>query len=449
MTGLRAGDRIRCGLLVALLAIGFSLTCLTNRAYAGTDDYPAQWRNAAQDSLVDTWGYYNRECTSFVAWRLHARNGFEMPRAIGNADAWGSWARSHGVRVDMNPAVGAVAWWSSGHVAWVEAAGGGQVTIEEYNRDYQGHYGERSIPAGSVSGYIHFKDVSGTPPPPTSPPGAVGAISVLEHGSRVNLRWGAASGASDYQVFRDGLLLAVVTDPTYLDLQVSPKQAYTYSVAAHNSGGTSASPSVYVQTNMEAADRAYLPTKDGPALCARAGDQTSQAVVCNVLTGSGWVSRASTPNDWGYAADRSWIDNAGGSVSYCRRVGTGDQVTCDRFDGANWTSSTSPHLDFGYADNRAYLPTKDGPAVCARAGDQTSQALICDVLTASGWISQASAPGDWGYATDRAWMTNADGTVSYCRRVGTGDQVTCDRFDGAAWTSSTSPHLDGGYPDTF
>ncbi|MFC3454818.1 hypothetical protein [Amycolatopsis speibonae] len=36
-------------------------------AAAGTDDYPAPWRSAAQDSLLDSWGYYNRECTSFVA----------------------------------------------------------------------------------------------------------------------------------------------------------------------------------------------------------------------------------------------------------------------------------------------------------------------------------------------------------------------------------------------
>jgi hypothetical protein len=166
----------------------------------------------------------------------------------------------------------------------------------------------------------------------------------------VNLRWGAASGASDYQVFRGGLLLAVVTEPTYLDVQVSPKQAYTYSIAAHNSGGTSAAVGVYVQTNMEAADRTYLATKDGPAVCGRAGDQTSQALICDVQTGSGWISRASTPDDWGFAADRAWLTNADGTVSYCRRVGTGDQVTCDRFDRTAWTSSTSPHLDGGYPD---------------------------------------------------------------------------------------------------
>jgi hypothetical protein len=74
-----------------------------------TGDYPASWRNAAQDSLVDTWGYYNRECTSWVAWRLRGRNGYEMTRAVGNANRWGDWARGRGYAVDGTPRVGRIA----------------------------------------------------------------------------------------------------------------------------------------------------------------------------------------------------------------------------------------------------------------------------------------------------------------------------------------------------
>ena len=36
-------------------------------AASGVDDYPARLKNAPQDSLVDPWRFYNRECTSFVA----------------------------------------------------------------------------------------------------------------------------------------------------------------------------------------------------------------------------------------------------------------------------------------------------------------------------------------------------------------------------------------------
>jgi len=158
-------------LLAVLLGIVVFFGMTAPAAYAGTDDYPSQWKNVAQDSVFDTWGYYNRECVSFVAWRLHDRNGFEMPHAIGNADAWGTWASNHGYTVNSTPAVGAVAWWSSGHVAWVESAGGGNVTVEEYNRTYTGQYSQRVIAASNPTGYIHFKDIPQGPQPGDGSPG--------------------------------------------------------------------------------------------------------------------------------------------------------------------------------------------------------------------------------------------------------------------------------------
>ena len=151
---------------LALFFVTFaSLTLNIGKSSAGTDDYPASWSSPAQDSVVDNWGFYSRECTSFAAWRLHSRNGFEMPWAYGYANVWGTKAKT-GYTVNNTPSVGAIAWWSSGHVAWVEAVNGSSVTIEEYNYDYHGHYHERSINAASASGYIHFKDVINTPPPP-------------------------------------------------------------------------------------------------------------------------------------------------------------------------------------------------------------------------------------------------------------------------------------------
>jgi len=36
--------------------------------------------------------------------------------------------------------VGSIAWWSSGHVAWVEAVNGSNVTIEEYNFNFTHNY---------------------------------------------------------------------------------------------------------------------------------------------------------------------------------------------------------------------------------------------------------------------------------------------------------------------
>ena len=93
-----------------------------------------------------------------------------LPVGYGNAITWGSIARANGHRVDMNPAVGSIAWFSAGvngaghmgHVAWVAEVRGDQVTIEEYNYDAgQGpeKYHKRSFHKSQVSGYIHFKDL--------------------------------------------------------------------------------------------------------------------------------------------------------------------------------------------------------------------------------------------------------------------------------------------------
>jgi surface antigen len=137
------------------------------------DDYPAQWRNAAQDSVLDQWREYNRECTSFVAWALYSRNGFNMP-FYDNANGWGPDAARRGYALNSTPAVGSVAWSNAGtwgHVAYVVAVSGGSVTIEEYNHYGNGTYDKRTVSAATFTGYIHFKDTppEGSPPPPPAP----------------------------------------------------------------------------------------------------------------------------------------------------------------------------------------------------------------------------------------------------------------------------------------
>ncbi|WP_105150052.1 SH3 domain-containing protein [Streptococcus suis] len=129
------------------------------------DDYPY----TAVDA-IDPWRLYTRQCTSFVAFRLSKVNGFEIPPAYGNADVWGYRAQREGYRVDMSPAVGSVAWWTSPmHVAWVSSIQGDMVEIEEYNYGTRYTYNRRLIHKNSVSGYIHFKDLAGSPVSQTSP----------------------------------------------------------------------------------------------------------------------------------------------------------------------------------------------------------------------------------------------------------------------------------------
>ena len=132
------------------------------------DDYPAQWRNVAQDSVFDSWGYPNRQCTSFVAWRLANTNRATLPVRPGDAGQWDDVLRSH-VVVDERPAVGAIAQWNEnesfgglgagpiGHVAWVQAVhADGSVTVEQYNLGSDGTYVQFRTRAPR---YIHVKDL--------------------------------------------------------------------------------------------------------------------------------------------------------------------------------------------------------------------------------------------------------------------------------------------------
>jgi len=125
------------------------------------DDYPSNLKGAAQDALVDPWRFYNRECTSFVAWCLNSRNGIPFTNSYagvhwGNAHEWGSAARSAGFGVDDSPERGAVAWWSAGHVAWVSGVSGSDVSVEEYNYGYSGQYHTRTVSASQITGFIHI-----------------------------------------------------------------------------------------------------------------------------------------------------------------------------------------------------------------------------------------------------------------------------------------------------
>lgn len=122
----------------------------------GNGGYPMVWCNAAQDSLVDSWGMYNRECVSWSAWRRSSM-GRPVPGGWGNANQWDDRARAAGFRVDSTPEVGAVAQTNAGfygHVAIVEAIQGSSVVVSEFNYDNAGHfrYGVYSI---SYFQYIH------------------------------------------------------------------------------------------------------------------------------------------------------------------------------------------------------------------------------------------------------------------------------------------------------
>lgn len=132
-----------------------SATSQTSQPW-GTNDYP--YKSQSDFYAVDKWGFTQRQCVSFAAWRL-AQHG----DTINNKDNWGSaysWddaARRLGKAVTSKARVGAVAQWNAhesgayygkgsatangkftaggyGHVGWVKQVySDGSALVEQYN----------------------------------------------------------------------------------------------------------------------------------------------------------------------------------------------------------------------------------------------------------------------------------------------------------------------------
>jgi hypothetical protein len=136
------------------------------------DDYPSAWKLEPRDAFATVFGY-NRECVSFVAWKIYRDAGgrqvptdrnppsdwatysIEVNAGWGNAGSWSAYAAAHGVRTDQHPTVGSVAQWNVhtalgilvGHVAMVRAVqGDGSIEIEQYNLREDGTYSVLHMP---------------------------------------------------------------------------------------------------------------------------------------------------------------------------------------------------------------------------------------------------------------------------------------------------------------
>lgn len=129
--------------------------------------YPANWANAQMDSIIDTWGMYNRESVSYTAWKVNEAFG-DMPYwggSNGNASQWPSDAQTAGIPTGTSPKIHSVAinpntyngqGQKVGFSAWVEAINGNQVTVSSYNWGNTGAYNVETVSASTFSTYIYF-----------------------------------------------------------------------------------------------------------------------------------------------------------------------------------------------------------------------------------------------------------------------------------------------------
>lgn len=153
---------------------------ITYYGESGNGGYPNKWAYAKQDTLVDDWGMLNRECVSYVAWKVDA-SGHHMPHwggdytnhRGGNAYRWmdnadidhirrtgsppSSWRSGVAVVWDENDGVGSV-----GHVAYLEAVNSdGSIEVSQYNfggPSMHGKFSRMHVDAGEANrlDYIYF-----------------------------------------------------------------------------------------------------------------------------------------------------------------------------------------------------------------------------------------------------------------------------------------------------
>ncbi|HSX01331.1 MAG TPA: CHAP domain-containing protein [Candidatus Saccharimonas sp.] len=142
----------------AALAAQFGSNLFASGSCGG--GYPARWCNAGQDTIIDNWGMFNRECVSYAAFKV-AVSGRRMPYwgGHGNANQWVDNARASGIPVSGTPRVGDVAISLAGpygHAMYVESVlKDGRVHVSQFNYGNRGEYSEMIIPASGLY-FLHF-----------------------------------------------------------------------------------------------------------------------------------------------------------------------------------------------------------------------------------------------------------------------------------------------------
>lgn len=122
------------------------------------DDYPYKndsWHEA------EKWGFYKRECTSFVAYRLNEVMEFSNTMKGGrfsDAHNWDDNAKRLGFKVDKDATVGSVMVRESGrfgHVAIVAEVEKDRVLVEQYNAGGTHRYSKGWLSREGKK-FIHF-----------------------------------------------------------------------------------------------------------------------------------------------------------------------------------------------------------------------------------------------------------------------------------------------------
>lgn len=269
-------------------------------------------------------------CTGYCTWYAYQQRPAENLKGLGNAVTWYERARDRGIPVGSSPQVGAIAWWDGttsnpyGHVAYVTAVNGANVTIAEMNYVGWNRTSSRTLPRDGrlPGGYIYGGPAGGAQGPGTGPgagnPGTGPAGAPTGVGTR---------------------LLGDVNADGRQDAIVMFRDSGTAMTATSLPAGGFGAPTAWSYGHSVGADRYFLGDANG--------DGRADLVAFFAATGTWKVSLSSgtgffAPTDWAYGhgvgTTRQWVTDATGD-------GRADVVTFDAGSG-DWYISASDGTGF-------------------------------------------------------------------------------------------------------
>jgi surface antigen len=400
--------------------------------------------NVADGSCVnDGLGFFQGQCTSWVAHRVSQRNGISFSNWFdgvrwGNAVDWAKVAKGLGYARNKVPAAGAIGWYRRGHVSYVEDVNSdGSVVISEMNTDGHNGFHVVTVYPGSTSypdRFIHVADV--VPVDYTAPdrPSPVSARRVDRGATLTWQRPADDTGVTGYRVLRDGVPLAETTTTTYTDRLASPGQTYTYTVTARDAAGNvSESARAPLAQTAPAPPRlrgrlreaTEVSTPFGSAVCGLTGKERSQHLACRIRTLDGWRTvRTGRQVPWGTAETRAFVasprDNR---VWFCRELPRG-RTGCVPLDltTLSWGFDRQDKSR-AVADNAVWKASRTGPTRCGLVAGRPS----CSVLADTGWKAPRRADNaQVGDPLTRAFVAVGRG-VAFCRVVD--ERAVCSTLD--------------------
>jgi poly(3-hydroxybutyrate) depolymerase len=176
--------------------------------------------------------------------------------------------------------------------------------------------------------------------------------------SSVSLTWNAASGATSYNVYRDGSEVGSVNSTSYTDSGLSAKTSYNYAVTAVNSAGESAQSSAVIVTTQDTSGGGIPAAPSG--LTVSSTTTRSVTLVWNASTGATGYNVYRSGNEVGSSASTSYTDNglsAGTAYIYAVTAmnSFGESTKSQTVKAATQPQAVTAPVATHYADGRITL----------------------------------------------------------------------------------------------